>query len=558
MVEFDFLSNAILREMCMNSRETIANMAHKLKYSRNAIKRRVDFLEDELKLKYVAELNEKELGLIYNYIIRAKLKKPIDRNTLLSYLKQDPVPQFAAFTKGDFDLIIYATAKTHNEYCEWEYWMRHLLREHLDTWNSAHFLASRYGFFPLHENVFDTISLSAPRKEILLSLNRNSRISLKELAKRAKISQPTARYHLVKLKESQIVKRFTAIARKPPKPIHFFVFWSYRFNKGFEERAIEVRRIIRDEEEPISMNKCSFIASLSGTADEVALLSYDDVEKGYEEIKSIDRIFVPDEVKTDSAIITQVIYGELPFRNTEISKLYDISWTIYKRIGIPKKEETHKEKLKATEHIAKFSEKWGILLMPQLESLLRSREPYVDVTEYLQNTKSKIVETSIRSGKRVYALCLENAKGVVDKFEMTEKGTIKKDSNNKNIVKVNPSMVAMATLDLLVPFFTTDEILQFNRTYERPYGLDPKRIKKIVKRLERDPNKDLICFIMQEPKNATEKIKLFLTEFKRLASGEYLKKQEVNSFAKPSHYNAGNEELSRLVKELVEQYCTIA
>jgi DNA-binding Lrp family transcriptional regulator len=542
----------------MNSRETIASMASKLKYSRNAIKRRLDFLENELKLKYVTELNERELGLIYNYIIRAKLRKPIDKNTLLTYLKQDPVPQFAAFTKGDFDLIIYATARTHNEYCEWEYWMRHLLRENIDTWNSAHFLASRYGFFPLHENVFDAIALPNPRKEILLSLNHNSRISLKELAKKAKISQPTARYHLVKLRESQIVKSFTAIAKKPSKPIHFFVFWSYRFNKGFEERAVEVRRIIKDEEEPISMNKCSFVASLSGTADEVALLSYDDVEKGYEEIKSIDRIFAPDEVKTESAIITQVIYGELPFRNTEISKLYDISWTIYKRIGTPKKEEMHKEKLKATEHIAKFSEKWGNLLMPQLESLLKSREPYADVTEYFQNTQSKIVETSIRSGKRVYALCLENARGIVDKFEVTEKGTIKKDPNNKNIVKVNPSMVAMATLDLLVPFFTTDEILQFNRTYERPYGLDPKRIKKVVKRLGKDFNKDLVCFIMQEPKNATEKVKLFLTEFKRLAGGEYLKKQEVNTFAKPSHYNADNEELSRLVKELVEQYCAAA
>ncbi|MEM3555606.1 MAG: winged helix-turn-helix transcriptional regulator [Candidatus Micrarchaeia archaeon] len=538
----------------MNSRVTITDIAHKLNCSRNAVKRRIDFLGNELKIKYVTELDERELGFAYNYIIRAKLKKPIDKNTLLNYLKHDPVPQFAAFTKGDFDLIIYATAKTHNEYCEWEYWMRYLLRDHLENWNNAHFLASRYGFFPLHENALETISLPTPRKEILLLLNRNSRISLKDLAKSTKLSHPTARYHVTKLEESRVVRRFTAIAKKPPKSVHFFVFWTYRFNEGFEERAIKVRKIIRDEPEQITMNKCSFIASLSGTADEVALLSYDDIERGYEEIKLIDKIFAPDEVKTESGIITQVIYGELPFRNTDISKLYDVSWPIYKRVGSTKKE-TAKEKLNALDYLNEFNERWGNIVLPQIDSFLKSRKPYLDVTQYFKNTKSRIFETNIKNGKHVYALCFDGAKGMVDKFEITEKGGIQRDSNNKLIVKVNASMVVMGLLDLFVPFLTTDEILPFNRTLERPYGLDPKRVRKTVTKLGKDPRKDLICFFIQDPQEIDEKIKLFLVEFRRLVSGEYFKREKVSTFTKPPHYNIGNEELSKLVKELVEQYC---
>jgi len=554
MVEFDQLSNLVFKELCTNSRETITDIAHKLNCSRNAVKRRINFLGEELKIKHVAELDERELGLAYNYIIRAKLRKPIDKNTLLNYLKRDPVPQFAAFTKGDFDLIIYATAKTHNEYCEWEYWIRYLLRDYIETWNNAHFLASRYGFFPLHENILETITMPNPRKEILILLNRNSRISLKELAKNTKLSHPTARYHVTKLEESKIVRRFTAIARKPPKSMHFFVFWTYRFNEGFEERAVKVRKIIRDEPEPVTMNKCSFIASLSGAADEVALLSYDDIEEGYEEIKLINKIFAPDEVKTESGIITQVIYGELPFRNTEISKLYDISWPIYKRVGTAQKEVT-REKINAIGYLNEFNEKWNSILLPQVDSLLKSRKPYIDVTEQFKNTKSKIFETNIKNGKHVYALCFDDAKGLVDKFEITEKSTIKRDENSKLLVKVSPSMLVMGFLDLFVPFLTTDEILPFNRTSERPYGLDPKRVKKTVTKLGKDPRKDLICFFIQDPKKIDENIKLFLVEFRRLISSEYTKKEKISTFVKPSHYNIGNEELSNLIKELVEHYC---
>lgn len=554
MVEFDQTSNLVLREICMNSRETITNIANKLKCSRNAVTRRADFLGNELKLKYTVELDEMELGLAYNYIIRAKLRKPLDKNTLLNYLKRDPVPQFAAFTKGDFDLIIYATAKTHNEYCEWEYWIRYLLRDYIESWNNAHFLASRYGFFPLHENVLETISMPNPRKEILILLNRNSRISLKELAKNTKLSHPTARYHVAKLEESRIVRRFTAITRKPPRSVHFFVFWTYRFNEGFEERAIKVRKIIRDEPEPITMNKCSFIASLSGTADEVALLSYDEIEKGYEEIKLIDKIFAPDEVKTESGIITQVIYGELPFRNTEISKLYDVSWPIYKRLGVAEKETT-KEKINPIDYLNEFNEKWSGVVLPQIDSLLKSRKPHIDATEYFKNTKSKLFEKNIAEGKHVYALCFDDARGLVDKFEITEKGTIKRDSNNKAMTKVNPSMLVMGVLDLFTPVITTDEILQFARSSERPYGLDPKRVKKTVTKLGKDPKKDLICFFIQDPKRIDENAKLFLVEFRRLVSSEYSKKEKVSTFTKPPHYNASNEGLSNLIKNLIEQYC---
>jgi len=332
MVEFDYLSTRVLREICMNSRETVAGIAKKLKRSGSVIRRRLAFLENEMKLKYTLELNERELGLAYSYILRIKLKKSLDGNTLLNYLKQDPVAQFAAFTKGDFDLVIYATAKTHIDYCKWEYWMRCLLRDYITSWKSAHFLAPRYGFFSLHENILNTIDISSPRKEILLLLNHNSRVSLKELADKVKLSHPTVRYHVTRLKESRYIKRFTTVMQKPPKSIHLITFLSYNFAKGFEKRNEKCRALLRNESEPITMNKCSFVASVAGTADDFVIISFDELAEADELVKEWEEIEKEDELKIEDAIVTQVVYGALPFRNMDIQKVYDTSWAIYDRI----------------------------------------------------------------------------------------------------------------------------------------------------------------------------------------------------------------------------------
>ena len=556
MVEFDQISNQVLKEICMNSRETVANMARKLKSSRNSVNRRLKFLEDELKLKYVVELNERELGLIYNYIIRVKLKKSLDRNTLLNYLKQDPVAQFAAFTKGDFDLVIYTTAKTHIAYCEWEYWMRYLLKDYIASWKSAHFLASRHGFFPLHENILSAIDISSPRKEILLLLTRNSRVSLKELADKIKLSHPTTKYHITRLEKSGYIKRFTTIMQKPPKPIHLMLFMNYNFAKGFEKRNEKVRALARTESEPIAMNKCSFAASVAGTADEFAVMSFDELAEANELVKEWEEIEKEDEVKIENAIVTQVVYGSLPFRTMDIQKVYDTSWTIYDRIGAEDKKEmqiAYPEKTKIADYLNDFVNDWRRVIMPQLVAYLRDKRPYADVTNHFEGTKSKIIRHNLEKGKHVYAICFENARGIVDKFELTEKKTIKRDEDGRWKISTNPRTLAMTVLDFFVPFICSDEILLLNRK-ERPYGLEPQRIAKIMKHLGKKPKGDTIFFIIESPDKIEEKSKIFLNEFKRLVSGEYSKKEEVNTFTKPEGKYTGSEELSKMANELMEQY----
>jgi hypothetical protein len=77
----------------------------------------------------------------------------------------------------------------------------------------------------------------------------------------------------------------------------------------------------------------------------------------------------------------------------------------------------------------------------------------VDVTELehegsklLQQTKSKMINSGIKSGKRVYAVKIHNGKGAFAKWAENESGRIETDAGESYEVNVSPNLVAAAWL----------------------------------------------------------------------------------------------------------------
>jgi len=67
------------------------------------------------------------------------------------------------------------------------------------------------------------------------------------------------------------------------------------------------------------------VTELSGHADEVAWASFDDVVEGYDRIAKEEKVFEPDEMRNESAVVTRVVYGKWPIRSIDTQEVYDTS-----------------------------------------------------------------------------------------------------------------------------------------------------------------------------------------------------------------------------------------
>jgi len=321
----DAISRVVLRELCMNSRVEMTEIAKKANCSRLTVAAKMKHLEKEAGLKYTVELNEKKLGFSYTYLIQVNLRKSVSDEVLVTLSKSSSVPQFIAACRGAFNLLIFAAAKNNIDYLRWEYTFRSKLRDAIAEWKPSQVVIPRLGFFPFQRDAIESSDLPAFEKKLLAELCADTRLSYRELAKKLDVSTAKIRYNLNLLEKSGIIKRFTAVMQKPPAKAHIVYFYTYRYQEGYEERCKKARHLITTEEPFQPCNTYAYVAELSGHADEVAWACFDDVVEGYEKIAEEEKIFEPDEVRTDSAIVTRVIYGDWPIRSIDVKKAYDTS-----------------------------------------------------------------------------------------------------------------------------------------------------------------------------------------------------------------------------------------
>ncbi|MFA5077825.1 MAG: winged helix-turn-helix transcriptional regulator [Candidatus Micrarchaeia archaeon] len=324
MVELGRVSRRILQELSSDARIPVNRLARNLGKSRSVVFSRLCFMEEEFGLKYTLELDMQKLGLS-SYLIKAKLRKPVDRALLKEFVKHEPTVQFVAITKGEFDLLIGAVAKTQLQYIRWEYAMRSSLKDYLVWWKSSPVVFERVGFFPLRDDLIGSLDLPEIQKKLLVALNKNARTPFNELAKELGVTLAAVRYHFSTLLKTGLVKRFTAVMQKPPMPIHLVVFTTFTYAKGYEERCKEMRRLLMRESQEQPCNTYSVVYEMSGGEDMFIWTSFNDLKEGYARLEEEDKIFELDEVRHETAIALEVLQGFWPIRNIELKKLYDAS-----------------------------------------------------------------------------------------------------------------------------------------------------------------------------------------------------------------------------------------
>jgi DNA-binding Lrp family transcriptional regulator len=171
-------------------------------------------------------------------------------------------------------------------------------------------------------------TVSEERKQIMLELNRDARLSYTELAARTGLTVAIVRYQVEKMVQEGLIKRFTAILGKVPASVNFIVFAYFKMQHDHEKRSAKGRVILMAENKFSLTNTWAVISATSGTADLLRMGSFESVKDAYSKLTEIDAVYGgPKFVRNQSAIVIDVIVGAWPSRNIDMEKVYDkTSW----------------------------------------------------------------------------------------------------------------------------------------------------------------------------------------------------------------------------------------
>ncbi len=330
MSEIDAVSHKILRALSENSRRSYNELAKIAGCSPQTAKKRVKWLEKEFDIKYVLEFDEEKLGLSAAYITYAKFKPMPDAGLLKKLLQAHNGPQFAAITRGDFDLVVYFSGRSNLDFSKWANWFRQQLDDYIVDWQPGHTTGFWYGFFPLSTATIEQIPLEGSKKKMLMLLSENARMPLEELARRCSVPPSTAHYHLESILGAPYVKRCTIVMQKSPYPVTNIGFYGYRIGRTFVSSNLRRRRLVLSEESSLAASSQLVLSfNTVGDFDDILVKSFDTLEacQAYSERQhGLSPAFA---TPIKDGVVMNVIHGALPVRNLDVKKEYNQKLEIY-------------------------------------------------------------------------------------------------------------------------------------------------------------------------------------------------------------------------------------
>ena len=355
MQKIDQIDRTLLTALTMNSMESTATMGIKVGMKASSVHYRIRHLEEKYFIKYTAEIDTEKLG--FNaYITFVKFNTGIPTKEIVSdALKNRARVQFAAFVKGQYDLIIYFLAEDNAKVANLIYDLRVNtdLKMFPSYWQVTS-LKEYYGFMPLRNEFFELLKERVWHREkefvrktswqiteseyaVMKDLNMGIR-NLNEINKRNELKQQSSRYAYMKLLDTKVIKRPTIIMQNIPLKYNAVIIATLTDSNAFmQTRKGLLEHIIKEIEGNIT-NKYSLEGdtdSPDGAIFISPLLKENDLEmikKDFNEsIKGME---------LDDMIITETIIGTLGYRlfDNEYSDQYHglkktYSYESFKQLG---------------------------------------------------------------------------------------------------------------------------------------------------------------------------------------------------------------------------------
>ncbi|MDE1871239.1 MAG: Lrp/AsnC family transcriptional regulator [Candidatus Micrarchaeota archaeon] len=304
--------STLLTALSMNGRISMSVLGRMVGIKETAVSLQVKKLEKKYGIKYMAEIDITKLGYI-QFLITVKFLDEFPKTEeLKSVLINDVRIQLAFLTKGDFDLMMYALAKSIEEIS----FLLIELREKFDyraTWNAAPVFED-YGYIPIRNEFIDYIKSELLSREyaVLKELRKNGKIDFTEIDNIYGFDKGRSQYSYYRLKERGAIKRITISMNYLPIRYIAAIFEDIVNGKQFK---INREKVLRDivSNTPFQINKYLLI---DDTINPKGILLYlpifndGDLETAIENfalmnIGTINR----------TVIITSLLLGEFCFRS---------------------------------------------------------------------------------------------------------------------------------------------------------------------------------------------------------------------------------------------------
>ena len=223
----------IIEILGTNSRTPLESIAKDIGITRQAVMHRIKQLEERFGIEYTLNIKSRNKFNISKYMLRIKFKdKKPDTEKVRAVLENDPNVQFAAFTKGSFDLVMYLTFTDTYELETWIYKIgkSEPFIKYNARWNVSYIITEN---IPFRDKFFTEVlskkvwhrTKEQPRKRpdqifnreyaVLRALNINGKAHFKDIDKEYGLSKGLAKYTFDQLFSNGVIN-VTITMRKAP------------------------------------------------------------------------------------------------------------------------------------------------------------------------------------------------------------------------------------------------------------------------------------------------------------------------------------------------------
>jgi len=305
----------LLKALYNNSRLSLRELAAQHGVSHHVVSYMLKRLEREYGIVYTLDLDENKMGFANGRIVTIKFKNKPDIEIIKEKLINDPFVQDLYLADGDFDLIMYVSGITEEEFKVWQWHFRQYFNKYMPLLRTSTLTAKYAGFMSLRNKaIMNSPNLSEFEKKVLAILNENSREKISEIAKKVKVKDlDKVIYVIKKLKERGIIKRFTAITTKPGKGIVQAFGTVVNPSNNHLNYVINFYNEVVNEEKHQLASDYILITDTLGYFDGFNIASFDrgeDAEKRGAEMYK--KIFADEILLLEKGIITDTLAGYLP------------------------------------------------------------------------------------------------------------------------------------------------------------------------------------------------------------------------------------------------------
>lgn len=250
----------LLMALSMNARMPGPRLARIAGISEQTVYSRVKSLEKRYGIRYLAETDMFKLGFL-EYIVFVKFtNKYPEIEEMKRAASEEAKVQFAAVTKGDYDMIMYIFDESSGAAMDtmWRMRSQSPLKSYDATWWLSP-ISMNYGFMPFRDEFFERIlkgriwtrsedslrplpgQLLQREFNVMRELNRNGVKEFSEIDRSNGMPQNTSRYTYYKLKEKTgIINRITMTMEKLPMRYLGVMLLKYENGEAYRNTRAEL------------------------------------------------------------------------------------------------------------------------------------------------------------------------------------------------------------------------------------------------------------------------------------------------------------------------------